>query len=213
MRISDLTYITHLLEFIAALLAFIHFKKFKNSKERYFLHFLWFTFGVDLIGDILADFYEVQTYPIYNLYMLVSFLFYFYWYYLILKRIDLRKIILVFVALFVCAFLLNFILQGWQIYHKYSFMTGSLLTLVCTVFHFWQLLNSDEILEIKYKLSFWISTGLLLFNIGIIPIVLLSDHFSFSEIQYYILIITLNFILYGCYSIGFLWTKEKYNRS
>ena len=104
--------------------------------------------------------------------------------------------------------------QSWSGYHKYTFVLGAVLTLICAIFHFWRLLYSDEVLVIKYKLSFWISTGLLLFNMGMIPFMLLSDYFDFASNPYYTAtIISLNLLLYGCYILGFLWTKEKYNRS
>ena len=214
MQISDLIYIGHLWEFVAAFLAGINYKKFKGSKEKYFLHFLWFTLIIDLIGDILGDFYEVENYFIYNLYMLVSFPFFYYWYFSILQKRIHKTYVIMFSSVFLLTAFWNLIDQSWEVYHKYTFVTGALFTLTCAIFHFWQLLNSDEVLEVKYKLSFWISTGLLLFNMGMIPFMLLSEYFDFSSNAYYFfVIIGLNLILYGCYSLGFLWTKEKYNRS
>lgn len=194
-------------------MATIYLGKYRHSKERYFVYFLWFTFLLEFIAGLIGYIFSMDNEWMYNIFMLISFSFYLSWYYSILQRKGLKKTIIVFTALFVCIAFWSFAFQSWSSYHKYTFVTGALLTMVCTIFHFWQLLNSDEILEVKYKLSFWISTGLLLFNMGMIPLMLLSSHLNFSEIQFYILIITLNIILYGCYSIGFLWTKEKYNRS
>ena len=94
----------------------------------------------------------------------------------------------------------------------YAFVVGSLGLLVLILFHFYQLLNSNEVLIIKHKLSFWISTGLLLFYVGIIPLVLLTKTFAISTLSRNVILISLNIILYGCYIIGFIWTKKKYNR-
>ncbi|MEM9142662.1 MAG: hypothetical protein AAGA86_06715 [Bacteroidota bacterium] len=167
---------------------------------------------MELVAGILGNVFEINTKWIYNIYMLISFSFYFHWYRSILKRKEFRNTVLVFIILFVCTSLWNFAFQDWNYYHKYTFVTGALFTMVCTLFHFGQLLGSDEVLDIRRNLSFWISTGLLLFNMGMVPLMLLSRNLNFSELHYFVLIVTLNLILYGCYSIGFLWTREKYNR-
>ncbi len=208
-----LFYVITFLELFTSLMATIYIEKYKSSKEYYFLFFLWFTFFLELIAGSLGYIFSINNQWIYNIFMTISFSFYLYWYQSILKKRGFRKIVVIFVTVFLCVAIWNIVFQSPFSFHKYTFVTGALLTMICTIFHFWQLLNSDEILEVKYKLSFWISTGLLLFNMGMIPMMLLSKHLNFSEIQYYIIIITLNIILYGCYSIGFLWTKEKYNRS
>ncbi len=213
MDLQYLPYVATVVQLSTAIIGTIHYSKYSKAKERFFFYFLWFAILVEIGGAVLSDVFVLPNFWLYNLYTLISFSFYFFWYHSILKRSDFQKMVLTFAVLFVCVAFWNFIFQSWSSYHKYTFITGALLTMVCTIFHFWQLLNSDEILEVKYKLSFWISTGLLLFNMGMIPLMLLSSHLNFSEIQFYILIITLNFILYGCYSIGFLWTKAKYNRS
>jgi len=214
MQLSDLTYITHIWELLAAVIATVNFKKFENSSENIFLYFLWFTFIVDLAGGFIGDFFGINTYWIYNIYMMISFLFFYFWYHTILEGKKQKLVVILFALIFLAISSRNLIFESWEQYHKYSFVTGALFTLICAIFHFWQLLNSDEVLEIKFKLSFWISTGLLLFNVGMIPFMLLSEYFDFSGNAYYIfIIIGLNLILYGCYSIGFLWTKAKYNRS
>ncbi|MEM7185050.1 MAG: hypothetical protein AAF466_00220, partial [Bacteroidota bacterium] len=103
------------------------------------------------------------------------------------------------------------IFQPWDIYHRYTFNTGALFVLILTVLHFYQLLNDDQVLIVKYKLSFWISTGLLLFSVGMIPLFSLSKYLDFQGAGYIITLVSLNVILYGCYIIGFIWTKKSYN--
>lgn len=211
MSINHLFLITFL-ELVTAVVAAVLFKKYRASKEKYFLYFLWFTLLFEIIGAVMRYVFEWKTLWYYNFYILISFLFYYYWYYTIIQSKSIKNIVLIFSVLFLGVALYNLFFQSWFEYHQYTFIAGALLTLGCTIFHFWQLLHSDEILEVKYKLSFWISTGLLLFNIGMVPFMLLSHHLNFTGNSYYLILITLNVILYGCYIIGFLWTKEKYNR-
>ena len=97
--------------------------------------------------------------------------------------------------------------------HQYSFIIGASFLLILTGFHLHQLLNSDYTLKIKHKLSFWITIALVLFNIGMIPFILLSKYFNvwINNSAFTIIFFILNMILYSCYIIGFTWTKKKYN--
>lgn len=205
-------FLINILELITAVLATVFFRKYVFSKEKYFLYFLWFTLGVEVCAALMSYVLGIDNFWIYNFYTIISFLFYFYWYYAILKQKTLQKTVLVFGILFTGVAIWNLVFQSWTEYHQYTFVVGALFTLIATVFHFWQLLYSDQILVIQYKLSFWISAGLLLFYMGMVPFMLLSRYFELTGASYYILIISLNCILYGCYIIGFLWTKKKYNR-
>ncbi len=213
MDIANPTFVIYAFELAAAIMATIHSKKYWNSNERYFLHFLWFTVFIEVLAGLLSDFFHRESYWVYNLYMIVSFLYFFYWYYYILRSKTLKRTVLIFAVIFLCMVFWDFNLHEEPGYQEYTFVTGAFLTMICTVFHFRQLLYSDEVLILKHKLSFWISTGLLLFNMGMIPLMLLSDYFDFVTNRYYLItIISLNAILYGCYIIGFQWAKEKYNR-
>lgn len=206
-------FLINILEFITAVLATVFYKKYMASKEKYFLYFLWFTVLIEICGALMRyNIFAIENFWLYNFYTVISFLFYFHWYHSILKQKALQRTVLAFSVLFMGIALWNFVFQSWFEYHQYTFVVGALFTLVATVFHFWQLLYSNQILVIQYKLSFWISTGLLLFYMGMVPLMLLSSYFKLTGTSYYILIISLNCILYGCYIIGFLWTKEKYNR-
>ena len=211
MKIEDLLFLTTAVEFAAALMAIVHYRKYRASNEKYFLIFLWYTFLVDLVGAALGHIYNVDNYWLYNGYLVTMYLFYFYWYYQILKSNAFRRFTRFFSAVFILVALASFIWQPMDNYHMYTFNVGALFVLILTVFHFYQLLNDDQVLIVKYKLSFWISTGLLLFSVGMIPLFSLSEYLDFQGAGYIITLVSLNVILYGCYIIGFIWTKKSYN--
>jgi len=205
-----LPYASILLELVAAIFATIHFKKYAISNEKYFLHFLWYTFSIDTLGSIL-NYFSIDNSWLFNIFTVTSFLFYFYWYYTILKSKKLRIITIAATLFFLGMTLLTYIVpqlagQG------YAFVAGSFGLLILTVFNHYQLLKGDEVLILKYKLSFWISTALLLFYMGLIPFALLSKYLDLNEMTGSVILLCLNVILYGCYVIGFIWTKQRYNR-
>jgi hypothetical protein len=120
--------------------------------------------------------------------------------------------VLVFAGVFIAVAIISLFLESWKEYHAFTFVVGAVFLLVLTLFHFHQLLNSDEVLIVKHKLSFWISTGLLLFYMGMIPLIFLIEYASIENINIIIILISLNLILYSLYIIGFSWTKKEYNR-
>lgn len=211
MKIEDLLFLTTAVEFAAAVMAIVFYSKYRASNEKYFLIFLWYTFVVDLSGAGMAHILEVKNNWLYNGYMITMYLFYFYWYYKILKAKLFSRFTRVFSIVFILVAIASFIFHPWNIYHMYTFNVGALFVLILTVFHFYQLLNDDQVLIVKYKLSFWISTGLLLFSVGMIPLFSLSEYLDFQGPGYVITLVSLNVILYGCYIIGFIWTKKSYN--
>ncbi|MDC8006069.1 hypothetical protein POV27_18600 [Aureisphaera galaxeae] len=212
MELIDLAYITNVLQLIAAIVATFHYKKYAFSHEKYFVFFLWFTVLVDAVGALLADVFGIVNAWVYNSFIIISFLFYFNWYYNILKRPNFKKVVMPFTIIFVIVALISLFTESWKEYHTYTFFTGAVFLLVLTIFHFYQLLNSNEVLIVKYKLSFWISTALLLFYMGMVPLIFLIEYTGIEYLSYFIILISLNLILYGCYIIGFLWTKKEYNR-
>jgi hypothetical protein len=208
--VQNFTYFLPLVELIAAIFATVYFKKYSESNEKYFLYFLWFTFLIDLTG-VCLDYNAINNSFIYEIYTVSSFLFYFYWYYLILKSKIFRKITFLLATIFIVMTVITLAVTSLS-GQGYAFSTGAIGILMLTIFHFYQLLHGDEVLNVKYKLSFWISTALLLFYLGIIPLILLSKYLKIKGLSYNIIIFSLSIILYGCYIIGFIWTKKKYNR-
>lgn len=205
-----LTVIPLILELMAAGVATVRFKEYSESKERYFLHLLWFTFIIEISAAVLKHGFDIEQNVLHKVYTVVCFMFYFYWYHSILKRSSFKKTAKIFAAIYLVIYVATIAFKNYFEDQAYAFVTGAFLVLILTFCHFYQLLRSDKVLKIRYKLSFWISTALLLFYIGIIPLMLLSEYLDLKG-KVFILLFSLNVILYGCYIIGFLWTRKKYN--
>ncbi|MBL4745594.1 MAG: hypothetical protein JKY08_04440 [Flavobacteriaceae bacterium] len=76
--------------------------------------------------------------------------------------------------------------------------------------YYFESLNSDKVLYAKESLLFWVSLGLLLYQVGTIPIDIFGEYFNFSGIYDSILFI-LNIILYGCMMVGFRVSERAHN--
>ena len=205
-------YLFPFIQLIAAIVGVWNIKKLSLPREKYFLLLLWFTFLVELTNLLLKDLVGIESSTGHTIYSIISFLFYFYWYYDVLESRFSKIVTLLFTTAFLSMSALAFAFPDTLGGKGYAFVTGAISLLVLTFFHFYQLLRSDEVLVVKYKLSFWVSTALLLFYMGILPLVLLAEYLEVKGSSYAIILICLNLILYGCYIIGFIWTKKMYDR-
>lgn len=204
----DLTILVVFLEFIVLVFALKNYFKYKKSEEKYFLFFLFFTLFTEFVGLYTTYVLKINFIIIYNIYIIVSYLFYFYWYFAILYSERQRKTILSLTIVFLVFSLYNFFTIKHVNFHSSTFVLGAIINICAILFFFSQLLNDKKEIEVKHNLKFWISTGLLLFNVGMIPLMLFSEQFnSHNSVRVFVLLV-LNFILYSCYSIGFNLCKQ-----
>jgi hypothetical protein len=112
-------------------------------------------------------------------------------------------------SFFIIVAVLDFIFQDWQTTNKYTFICGAFIIIISSLLYFSELLKSDKILYLKSELGFWIAIGLLLFNVGFVPIEIFKDTFNSISETRIVITICLNIILYTCYSLGFIWVRKE----
>lgn len=186
--------------------ATITYKKYKNTNQKYFIYFLGFVLVVELLGYLIPQFFKIKSQFIYNIFTIVSFSFYLYWFNLILKRKRLINIgyILFTISIFFSIFFEDFFKGLWRI----SLTTGTVLVLFFSVLFYYDLLKRNEVFHYQKSQKFWIVTGLLVFYIAFLPIQLLQPYIKLGSINYRIAITFLSIILYGIFTISFLCTKK-----
>jgi hypothetical protein len=190
---------------IAAFIAAIRYwPKYKFSSQKYFPFFLGYVILHEVFGYICGDVIELENHFIYNIFIIVSFLFYLYWYSLILTY---KKLVYVCGLLVIGSIVYSFIVDGlWDRLWDIPLYVGAISILLCSVMYFSSLLQKKEMVHF-YKLQpFWIATGLLIFYVGIIP------WFFFDDLKYLYLrsyLTSLNVLLYLCFFISFLCVSKK----
>lgn len=201
-----LTYINHLFQLIALCIGIYHYINNRSKSVRNIIVFLSITLIVDFIARQLPSY----TFLIYNSYMIYYFLFFLFWFKRIINDNLVKNVIYLFAFLIVITTFYNSIFQEKSSeYLSYTFIAGTILIIIIASIYFIQIVRSDEILTIKSNLSFWITLGVLLFSIGMIPVLTLQKYMDLEDSNaYYIILISLNFILYGCFSLGFIWNKK-----
>ena len=190
----------------ACIAAILSSHRYKKTKQRLFLFFLIYVIITEASGYILS--YYRPNFPVYNVFTIVSGFFYLFWFRSILNQ---KKVITIFIVLFFGSIITSFLLEDffeslWGI----SLILLAFLILCCVTLYFSKLLNSSTVIEFQKEQQFWICTGLLIFYLGFMPLLLFQDsYFKLVISDYLFAIMTLNSIMYGFFIISFLCLKEK----
>jgi len=152
------------LPYLTLLLCFIFYKNYKsNSYYKYFILYLL----VIIIFDLLAQFIFVrENVTLFNVYTFFEFnLFALIFYELIKEKtrlIILKTLMITFNTLYFLSFYFDF-------YILYTIPLEGVFNSIIVILFFIELLNSDEILNYKKLLSFWISVSFLIFYLTSVP--------------------------------------------
>lgn len=176
--------------------------KIKDSNQEYFLYFMVYVLVHELACLIFAYYTLIGNNFVINIYIIISFIFYFYWFNKVLK--NKRIYIVVALILFVISVMYSFSLGTFYTkiwFHPMLIGTISILMFVCLIFS--EMLNSKEVVNFKQSQKFWFAIGLLIFYLGYLPILFFQDYIQSHSINYSLVLTILNIFLYGCFSKGF----------
>lgn len=162
-------------QFISAVLAMLLLIKQKQSVFLFFLTLsLWITVGVEVLGTILLKM-EKSSFLYHHLYALVLFLMVFLMYRSqIIDKKGLRVSVLLLIMFFVFWVLIFFDSN----YFPYAQIVGSINVGLLVFLYFKELLLSNEIIDYKKQLPFWVSIGFAVFYLGSIPFFALWNYFK-----------------------------------
>ncbi len=215
---KDLIYILPLsinvLELATIIIGFCYYKKFKNTALKYFLWFLVYGFLTEMLGIAIGVGLKKPNYIIFNIYSIVYFLFFYGLFYRYLKKTISKRLVKAFIIFFVLTSIINtiFFQSIYGHYQSYTWFFGSTTLIITIILFFTELLNSEAIFRLKHLLIFWIGAGVLLFQLGFIPVFIATKYINYSNgLTYGYILLTLNLITSVCYSLGFIWTKKNLN--
>ena len=175
------------------------------------MYFIWYTFLSELVAILFIN-NGISTSIIYNCYSIVSSIFYLLFFRSIMKNVRTNKLILGMVIVFIVSVIFNSFLQQdvIQTLQTNVFILGFLLVAIVIILYFIEILNSDKIMILNKLPMFWISIGILLFNICIIPVMIIAKLIGWSGAYHYILL-GVNIIMYSCFSYAFILSKKEFN--
>lgn len=105
-----------------------------------------------------------------------------------------------------------FIPKEGHITMSMSFSVANLILLILVFIYFYQIINAEQLLTFYHQRSFWVSLGVLLYYLGGFPYYglfnALLKNYDFFLIYTHIILV-LATLMYLCFSISFIWGKEK----
>ena len=219
------------MEFLAACAGSFHLAKARKLRSglKLFVGFLWFNFFYDLLGmyPIWAYFDNYQRAPFlknsafarnfwyYNNFYLIK--------YFVLSQLfivqlthresqNFRKVLGKLKWAFVLYSIICFATFGNYLY-QYDYtviILGTFLLVGCIMAYLIQMLRTDQILQFKSDVIFYIAIALILYELCIAPINIYGGYFNEGNmefVQFYARILRYgNIYLYGIYITGFLIT-------
>jgi hypothetical protein len=207
-------YVTILIELITAIIGTFFYKKYKETKLKYFIFYLWYSaINEIVVGIYLKRFMKIEWGNLlYNIYYIISFVYLFILYKNYLNGKKNKNATVIFITSYIILLVINGFYQNY-IYDLQiiSYIAASGFLIITIFLYFFEILNSEKVLNIKKNLLFWISIGLVLYHIGNIPFRVLRNYYSdltdatVSFLLGVFLVITMNI----CFIIGFIWSDRK----
>ena len=191
--------------------AVFQFNKFKTSPIKYVVYFIGYVF----ISETIANSYlsnGMSTVIINNVYSIAYTFFNLFFYSILIKNNRAKKIGNIMMFIFSIGLLINqLFFQEFE--HKlqtYTFILGLFLVTILVFIYLSEIMNSDKIFKLTNTSVFWISIGIIIFNFGFIPVLVVAELIRWEGIYNYILLFV-NVIMYSCFITGFIISKKEYN--
>ncbi|HOZ84729.1 MAG TPA: hypothetical protein PK191_04515 [Niabella sp.] len=211
-------FILNLFELCACITGFLYYIKLKDSYWKYFPFYLFSIFLTEVLAEwilLVQENLKVNI-AIYKYWAIpVQFLFFF-WLFSRQHRNTKPKVLpFIFSSLYLIAVMIE---NFWPInlkpiFDSMSYSFGCVLLLILIIIFLKQFISSDEILEFKTNMMFWVVIGLLLFYIGTLPFWGLRSslyyHYRsifnvYNQVQF-----ALNYCMYLMFIFAFIWGKPK----
>lgn len=204
---------------ICLLVVIFFYKKLQPKWLQFFLYLLLFTLLVEIGSSLYSQYLKKSNHFIINIYLPVSFVFYFLLFRINLKTKKLKTFINIIILIYLLFCLLDIVfIEGLYFFNIYSFCLGSILIVLCCLLYFTHLFTENMLINYFRLPMFWIATGLMFFYVGNLVQISLLRYIITNNLDpgghiYQVIMVTLNLVLYGAFIAGFLcnrpWKKEK----
>jgi hypothetical protein len=201
----------------AFLVSLVCYKKIRNKPLQWFIPFLFFIVLVEFSGYYIRQMGIPNT-RLFNFTIPLEHMFYTYIFYKIFQT-QLFKTIAKGLLVFIPVFALSNMafIQGFIVLNTNILLTGSCLMILLSCLYFVDLFRREKELILIREPMFWITTGLLVFNMGelsynlFLPYIIKNQHDA-NAILFLSIISVLIYVLYTFISIGLLCIKTPYRK-
>ncbi|GLU44005.1 hypothetical protein [Allomuricauda sp. NBRC 101325] len=207
---------------IVWIVAMARYSTYYDTPLKYYPMYLMYTLLTEVLGYLIKYFDEFQVIHvekyswynvlIFNIYSVISFMFYYYVYWLVVKNKDHKKWIIIGALVTLASYAISLFFQD-PFYSNlyYADIVASIILLVNIWFYIKEKKQEDSPYPMKYNLMFWTSLGLGVFHIIYPPLFWVGYEIPQIWIDYNfrtILSISILF-MYGTFLIGVLVHSRK----
>jgi hypothetical protein len=170
---------------------------------------LGLTFLVEVSAATLAYGFHRKNNWVYNSFMLVEFWVYAYFYFCLIRRIILRRILYVFLVIFPIFWLVTVIFFfGFRMWDSYVVIVGSFFSVLFALMYYYCVVTARDIVPLRMLPEFWVATGMLIFYLGAFPYFgllnfLVKNHLEVAQ-QLLVVLQVLDTLMYILFSYGYL---------
>ncbi len=204
-------------------LALFKYPKYFDSKLKYLPIIFFYTLLNEFLGSLInnyeefslisTDTYHNYNWLIYNIYMLVFYLYFYFIFRFYIEDSKHKQNIKYGAYFFLTVCLINSFIDDFsKVAQVYSYVIGGLILIYCTILYLKQFFSINKIFSTKENLLFWLSNGLLIFYAGYLPIKVIRYIHVIQGTTPSIIVkrvhLTLLIISYLLFIIGFLRMKR-----
>lgn len=203
-------------------IAMYRYRSYFDTVLRFFPVFIMYTFMTELLGYFVKNYEEFQFFSdsrytwhnviIYNIYSVISFLFFYYIYWKVLKNPVHRKWLKYGSLLSASSYVVSLFFQDpFHVNLYYADLVASLVLLMAIWMYFKEKKGEDNPYPQKRNLLFWISWGLAIFHI-FFPFIFIAAYDApriYTMYNLHHLLMVLIVVMYALFSIGFLLGQRK----
>lgn len=210
------------LYFITWVIAVYRYKRYFDTPLKYFPIFIIYTFFTELLGILIKysndfqffsdDRYAWHNVIIYNVYQVITFVFFYWVYRNVIKETSTKKWIKYGTYICVLTYVVNsFITNPLHNNLIYGEILGSIILVIVVLLYFKEKIAEKNPFPQWQNLLFWTSLGLLVFYIfsPFIMFVGMTQQQLYYELHFRQLLLFLIVFMYSCFIIGFLLGKRK----
>src|SRR5579859_7668106 len=150
---------------LAALSSLVSFGLDLSYHLKFFSCLLGLTFLVELSAAVMVDRY-INNWWLYNLFILIEFPAYSWYYLQIVRQKVLRKILWFFLVIFPIFWLVMIYTSGLKNWIGPIVTIGSFFSALFALMYYHRIATAREILSLRTLSEFWIATGMLIFYLG-----------------------------------------------
>lgn len=159
------------LQFLVVLVFYYYRRTLIANQHLVLLYIAIFTFIEDFGGHVLTRYDLINNVAYYSILSTIILLLYFYFYYQQIKDAAYKRIILYATILLGIFSVLNiiFVQRIFEKFTSYNFCIGSVIMCVIICMYVIETMKSDQIIDLKKNLLFWVSIGLFFYYLMNIP--------------------------------------------